>query len=56
MTLYKVEVGSARYREGIRWTECIKTFGFGHGKTDETHMVLDYIHGHPDVNLTTPFA
>ena len=56
MTLYKVEVGSARYKEGIRWTECIRTFGLGHGKTDETHMVLDYIHDHPDVNLTTPFA
>ena len=49
MTLYKGEVGSARYKEGIRWTECIRTFGFGHGKTDETHMVLDYIHDHPDV-------
>ena len=47
MTLYKVEVGSARYKEGIRWTECIKAFG--HGKAATTQMVLDYIYAHPDV-------
>ena len=39
MTLYKVEVGSARYKEGIRWTECVETFG----ETVITHMVLHYI-------------
>ena len=47
MTLYKVEVGSARYKEGIRWTECIKAFF--HGKAETTEMVLDYIYAHPDV-------
>ena len=45
MTLYKVEVGSARYKEGIRWTECIEV----HGRTETTQMVLDYIYAHPDV-------
>ena len=39
MTLYKVEVGSAMYKEGIRWTECTEwTFG----KTETKRMVLDY--------------
>ena len=27
------------YKEGIRWTECMETFG----RTDITYMVLDYI-------------
>ena len=26
------------YKEGIRWTECMETFG----RTDITYMVLDY--------------
>ena len=38
MTLYKVEVGSALYKEGIRWTE--------RGQTDVTDMV-----GLGDINL-----
>ena len=38
-TLSKVEVGSAMYKKGIRWTECMETFG----RTDLTYMVLDHI-------------
>ena len=37
--LSKVEVGSAMYKEGIRWTECMETFG----RTDITYMVIDYL-------------
>ena len=37
---YKVEVGSARYKQGVRWTECME---FKVGKADITHMVIDYI-------------
>ena len=41
MTLYKVEVGSALYKEGIRWTESIRQFG--RTWQDRTHsMVLHY--------------
>ena len=40
MILYKVEVGSAMYKEGFRWTESIDI----HGKTGISQcMVLDYI-------------
>ena len=40
MILYKVEVGSAMYKEGFRWTESINI----HGKTGISQcMVLDYI-------------
>ena len=41
MTLYKVEVGSALYKEGIRWTESMSLFG----RTDirTFSMVLHYI-------------
>ena len=42
--LLKVEVGSAMYKEGIRWTECMEPFGI-----DITYhyMVLDiYLHDH----------
>ena len=41
MTLYKVEVGSAMYKEGIRWTE-----GMDHSRADMTYMV-----GLGDINL-----
>ena len=46
MTLYKVEVGSAMYKEGIRWTEGLETFCETHGKSPDTimhSMVLHYI-------------
>ena len=39
MTLYKVKVGSAKYKAGIRWTECFEV----HGRTETTQMVFDYI-------------
>ena len=40
MILYKVEVGSAMYKEGFRWTESIDI----HGETGISQcMVLDYI-------------
>ena len=42
MTLYKVEVGSAMYNKGIRWTEYMETEGY-HGKHDQKYVVLDYI-------------
>ena len=45
MILYKVEVGSAMYKEGFRWTESINI----HGKTGISQcMVLDYI---PTISL-----
>ena len=53
MLLYKVEVGSAMYKEGIRWTESLQSFGLTDIRTQS--MVLDYIltismindHDHP---------
>ena len=37
MTLYKVEVGSALYKEGVRWTESMRLFG----RTDiRTHSMV----------------
>ena len=41
MLLYKVEVGSAMYKEGIRWTESLQSFGLTDIRTQS--MVLDYI-------------
>ena len=41
MILYKVEVGSAMYKKGIRWTEYMESEGIG--KHDIKIMVLDYI-------------
>ena len=41
--LFKVEVGSAMYKEGMRWTE---TFGRTDIRTEALgtqHMVLDFI-------------
>ena len=37
---YKVEVGSALYRKGVRWTEFMDS---EIGKHDLNYMVLDYI-------------
>ena len=34
-----MELGSAMYKEGIRWTECMETFG----RTDLSYMVLHHI-------------
>ena len=53
MLLYKVEVGSAMYNEGIRWTESLQSFGLTDIRTQS--MVLDFIltismindHDHP---------
>ena len=42
MTLYKVEVGSAMYKKGIRWTKYMETEGY-YGKHDQKYVVLDYI-------------
>ena len=41
MMLYKVEVGSAMYKEGVRWTESMQTFGLPDIRSQS--MVLDYI-------------
>ena len=51
MMLFKVEVGSAMYKKGVRWTEYMESEGIG--KHDRKNMVLDYIitifilHEHP---------
>ena len=41
MMLYKVEVGSAMYKEGMRWTESMQSFGLP--DITSQNMVLDYI-------------
>ena len=41
MILYKVEVGSAMYKKGIRWTEYMESESIG--KHDLKYMVLDFI-------------
>ena len=41
MMLFKVEVGSAMYKKGVRWIEYSESEGIG--KHDTKHMVLDYI-------------
>ena len=41
MVLFKVEVGSALYKKGVRWIEYSESEGIG--KHDTKHMVLDYI-------------
>ena len=41
MMSYKVEVGSAMYKEGVRWTESMQTFGLPDIRSQS--MVLDYI-------------
>ena len=41
MLMYKVEVGSAMYKEGIRWTESLQSIGLTDIRTQS--MVLDYI-------------
>ena len=41
----KVEVGSAMYKDGIRWTESMEPFGID---TTYHYMVLDiYLYDHP---------
>ena len=41
MRLYKVEVGSAMHKKGIRWTEYMESESIG--KHDLKYMVLDFI-------------
>ena len=41
MLLYKVEVGSAMYNEGMRWTESLQSFGLPDIRSQ--NMVLHYI-------------
>ena len=45
--VYKVNVGSALYKKGIRWTEYMESIWrvFG-GKHDERYMVLAQLHPH----------
>ena len=42
MSLFKVELGSALYKKGVRWTECLESERIG--KYAMQHMVLDHIH------------
>ena len=44
MTLYKVEVGSALYKEGIRWTESMRVMG--RTDTGPHSMVFFLDHSH----------
>ena len=41
MMLPKVEVGSAMYKEGVRWTESMQSFGLPDIRSQ--NMVIDYI-------------
>ena len=41
MMLPKVEVGSAMYKEGVRWTESMQSFGLPDIRSQS--MVIDYI-------------